>query len=1282
MTKNSLLRLALLLTSVALLASPMWAQVRIAGSISGTITDPTGALVPNAKVELKDEATGITKSVTANGQGEFLFPDLNFGSYEVSVSVSGFRTERITHVKVQASRVTDVSVRLSVGQNTETVTVEGVAPLLETSSNLISKTIEAEAVKDLPINGRGTLGLARLVPGQQTPLGNGDTHYNGLPGGAVNVTTDGINNASNGFKSGGTVFFQTVPARLGAVEEIAVETGGLGAESGAESGVNLKFITKRGTDHYHGTLYWQPTSSQFNSNSWLRNAQGIPTPKVRVHDFGGGIGGPLIPISKWGLKNKLFFFVNLEETYQPQLTTHSFNYLNAAAQQGTFTYRASSGPNNGTIQTANVLQIGASKGFQGTIDSTIASYILAHQNQALANGVLTPINNNFNQQLFTFLTPENLWSYFPTARLDYQATSKLAIQGTWNLRHFRDPGFPQTPISGAPNQSQFLVAGYWLYSVGVNYAFTPRTLNEFRYGVQHSGDVIPGSNTKLYDIGGGRLLRMTLPLGTPSLVLDQSTVTGRHYITTIYDTATLIRGTHTFTVGGNYRSTDWKDIAQAGPVGILGVPRYNIGNQNADPINSAFTGGTAVGATLPGASPTDVTNARLLYDLLTSRMNTVVDGAVVNPNTLQYGGPENVTWTRSYMGGFYGQDSWRLRPNLTLNYGLRWEMQGAPYNVSGITAFPDIANFFGPSVGLFQPGTLSGNNDPLNLVNHHVAEARLNNLGPNLGFAWNPRSEKGFREKLFGRSTVLRGGFGIVYYDEGTQMFAAGAGNNPGKLQNLTLTAGQNGVPFGLTLQSPLPAAFTAFPGAYATTFHQADFTFGNTFQTMAPNLRTPYSENWNFGIQREIIKDTVLEVRYVGNASHSGWRRIDYNEVNIFENGFLKEFQNAQNNLNINNNNGFPNTFQFKGLPGQVPLPIFDAAFGARGTCGANCAAILGNYTNGTFIGQLQQGQAGALANALATSSTFACRMFGSNLSPCLNKLGVNAPGPYPINFFLTNPFSAGSLLLTEDSGATNYNGMQVNLRGHRGTGFNYVANYTWSHSFSNIWGDNANNDGAIKTIRNKALDMQPSLFDQRHVFNFYSLYDIPVGKNKLLNISNPILNTFVGGWKLSGIFTVASGSPFRLGSGFLTVNGNDGGVVLAPGVTKDQIQNAMRISQVPGSTNRYWLPPSMIGSNGQANTSFFLTPAPGTFGDYLFLYGRNNWNIDSAIEKNFSITEKWKLNLWMSALNVLNHPIWNPNPNNPPSLTLTTTSPTFGQMTAPANGARVLQFRALVSF
>jgi hypothetical protein len=1128
------------------------------------------------------------------------------------------------------------------------------------------------------LNGRNTLGFARLVPGQQTPLGNNDTHFNGLPGGAVNVTTDGINNASNGFKSGGTVFFQTVAARVGAVQEIAVETGGLGAESGAESGANLKFITKRGTDHYHGNLYWQPTSSQFNANSWLRNAQGQPILNSRRHDFGGSLGGPLIPISKWGLKNKLFFFVNLEEVYIPQSTSHSWTVLNPAAQQGTFTYRAT----NGTMQTANLLGIAGGKGFQGTIDPTISSYIFGRQNQALSQGFLTPVPNNFNAQLFTFSTPENVWQYYPTARLDYQATSKLAIQGTWNFFHSWDPGWPQFPIPNAPLQHQFRVAGYWLYSLGANYSFSPRTLNEFRYGVQHSGDTTPNTGPQFYDIGGGRRLRLGLPgalsiaNATPitSSVFDQAPITGRHYITTIYDTATLIRGTHTFTVGGNYRRTDWRDISQGGPNGVLGAPIFNIGNQAADPITSVFNS-----TTLPGVAGSDIGTALAIYDLLTSRMNNVLDGAVVNPNTLQYGGPENVTWTRSYMGGFYGQDSWRLRRDLTLNFGLREEMQGAPFNVNGITAFPDFANFFGPSVGLFQPGTFSGINNPVNVVGQHAANARLNNLAPNLGFAWNPQSAHGgFFGKLLGPSTVLRGGFSMVYYDEGTQMFAAGAGNNPGKLQSLNATPGQAGIPFGLTLQSPLPS-FTSFPGSFTSTFNQADFTFANTFQTMAPNLKTPYTENWDFGIQREVAKDSVLEVRYVGNESHRGWRRINYNEVNIFENGFLQEFQNAQNNLKINGSNGFPNTFQFKGLPGEVPLPIFDAAFGARGSC-TGCGAILGNYSNGGFITQLQQGQAGALANTLATNSAFMCRMFGSTFSPCANRFGFNAPGPYPINFFLTNPFSAGQLLLTEDSGQTNYNGLQVNFRGRRGNGFTYGANYTWSHSFSNIWGDNANNDGPIKTIRNKGGDMAPSMFDQRHVFNFYSLYDLPFGRNKLVNVTNPIVNAIVGGWKLSGIFTVASGDAFRLGSARDTVNLNDAGIMLASGVTASQIEQAFTVAPATG-TNKFYLPPSMIGPDGRANPNTFITPTTaGLFGNYLYLYGRNNWNIDSSLEKTISLTERWKLGIWFAATNILNHPIWNPAT---PGTTLSIQSTTFGQMTGgPANGPRVVQARAMITF
>ena len=277
------------------------AQLRIVGSISGTVQDPTGAVVPNARIVLKDNKTGIKREVTSTDSGTFLFPDLANGTYEITVSLSGFRTSLIPNVSVSTSQTTDVKVSLEVGQPTETVTItEGSSEGLETSSQLIASTLQTKTITELPLANRGNvLALARLTQGAQPPLG-GDTRYNNLPGGAVNVTVDGINDASNGFKSGGTVFFMTVPVRLGAVEEVTVETGGLGADSGAQSGANIKFVTRRGGEHYHGSFFYEPQSERFNSNPWARNAQGLRRLLNRTQNYGGNISGPVIPFLACG----------------------------------------------------------------------------------------------------------------------------------------------------------------------------------------------------------------------------------------------------------------------------------------------------------------------------------------------------------------------------------------------------------------------------------------------------------------------------------------------------------------------------------------------------------------------------------------------------------------------------------------------------------------------------------------------------------------------------------------------------------------------------------------------------------------------------------------------------------------------------------------------------------------------------------------------------------------------------------------------------------------------
>lgn len=1259
-----------------LMASAAHGQLRIVGSISGTVKDPAGAVVPGAKIVLKDEGTGIAKQAASNEQGGFLFPDLSHGQFEVAVTAPGFQTAVVNHITVETSRTTDVTVTLRVGTQEQSVTVEASAEVLETTSNLISSVVSAEIISELPLIGRSTLGLARLVPGEvqniQSGVGQGDTRFNNVPGGAVNVTLDGINNASNGYKSGGTVFYTTVPARLGAIEEVSVETSGLGADSGGQSGVNIKFVTKRGTNRYHGSAYYQPRSEIFNANSWLRNAQGLGfRNRNRIHEFGGNFSGKLIPAGK--LKDKLFFFINYEYLYQPNAPTAVQTVLLPDAQKGIYTYRLA----NGQTASQNVLTIAAQNGFSTSLDPAV-SQTLGKQNQALGNGYATPINGNYNQQTLNWAENNNLNQYYPTTRLDYYLKPSLQITGTWNLYHSWQPGVRRFPLEGEPKQNPFRIGGYFTYSAAVNWTVSPHAFNEFRYGVQHSGDSnTVASNGGLYNTYNNQPLRWTLPYIT-ALTADQQNTTGRHYITTLYDTATWNKGEHNITFGGSYRRTDWKDVGEVFP-----YPIYTIGVPANDPVSAIYNT-----TTLPGVNTADLGGAASLYALLTGRLSGVRKNGVVDPKTLQYGGDLNYTWTRSNMGGIFIQDRWRVRPNLTLNYGFRWEFQGDMYNVNGIVAIPDQAAINGPSNTLFTPGSLSNNNDPLLKIGQHAFGSDLLNPGGNIGFAWNPRPADGILSKVLGDGkTVIRGSYALIYYDEGSQMFAASVGNNPGgKTQTSTFTAGQGGIPFNLTLQNVLGGGLPAYtnisPASFQTTLHATDLTFVNNYQAMKPTLRAPYTINWNFGIQRELAKNTVLQVNYVGNTSHHGWRQSNLNEVNIYENGFLNEFIHAQSNLKINGANGFAGDFSNRGLAGDVALPILETAFGARGAVAALAPAQ--GFANPTYATFLQNGAAGGMAYSLGTNSAITCRMFGSNFVPCGRIGNYNAAGPYPVNFWMFNPYSTagvnnGTLQLTEDSAWNNYNGLQTSLRRRAAKGLSMQVNYTFSKGLSNTRADNANQNVDWTTRRNLSLDRGPSPFDVRHVLQVFGTYDLPVGKGRALAINNRLLDAVVGGWAISPILTVQSGSSFALSGGFQTVNAASGpvggGVYLAPGVALSDVQNALVNSQA-ANTNRNSIDTNWIGADGRASTSKFITPnTPGVLGNAIYVYGKNYVGLDAAINKEVRFRERMRLALQVGATNVLNHPQWGIGG-------LNIQSTTFGQVTAPVNGSRTMQFRGVISF
>src|SRR3989454_2090263 len=557
MHRRCLPTLIMIIFAAAVLVSMQsaFAQLRIVGSISGMVQDPTGAVVANARVVLKDQKTGLTKESTTTEAGTFLFPDLASGSYQLTVSLAGFKTELVPSVSVSTSQTTDVRIGLEVGQPTETVTItEDMAHLLETSSQLIVNTLNTKAVTELPLGSRtNTLAFARLAQGAQPPTG-GDTRYNNLPGGAVNVTVDGINNASNGFKSGGTVFFVTVPIRVGAIEEVTVETAGLTAESGAQSGANIKFTPKRGGNAHHGSVFYEPQSERFNSNTWSRNAQNLPRLFNRTQNYGGNFGGPLLPFTRW--KKKAFFFVNYERAYSPVRTARTITVLTPAAQRGDFAYVVVGTNQTQTRNVFDIIRTLNNPNLRTTVDPVVQS-ILAVNNKIPSYATKTSVGSDLNHDAYTWPAENNQWQYFPAARFDAFVTPKQQVTWSWNYRHNWQAGERRLPVPDIQRTNPFRL-GYFIWSAALQSTFSPRLFNEVRYGVQHSGDTNARAEYGRYYTFNGNPLRIgaTLPFGPTVPFIDQGNVTGRHTIVTLYDTMTLNRGQHSFTFGGSYRSTE------------------------------------------------------------------------------------------------------------------------------------------------------------------------------------------------------------------------------------------------------------------------------------------------------------------------------------------------------------------------------------------------------------------------------------------------------------------------------------------------------------------------------------------------------------------------------------------------------------------------------------------------------------------------------------------------------------------------------------------------------
>jgi carboxypeptidase family protein len=1268
-------RLVVLLALISLMTTLVPAQVTTSGRLTGVVADANGALIPKAQIVAKHDQTQTEYKTISNDEGGWTVPSIPNGTYTVTISAQGFKTTVAKEVKVDAGQVATLNTALETGGASEQVVVTGGAEVLQTESSTVSTTIVGRQIGELPFSTRDALQLVLTLPGVMTPGTPRTSSLNGLPKGSVNLTLDGANIQDNFLRSSDG-FFTSIQAKSDAIQEVTVTTATPGAESGGEGAVQIRFITKSGSPEYHGGAFWQYRSKTFNSNYYFNNIDGLPRDAFILRQWGGNLGGPITIPKLLKSKDKLFFFVNYEyftlpNAYSSLAVVGNSLVMTNTARTGIYTYKDSTG----AIRTVDVLGLAASKGFPGTADPTIIKGLGLIDAAVQKDGRLTSrvgTNNDYNRQDYQFQDPGKNIRWFPTIRLDANLSAKHHLEFIHNYQHyFSDPDgvngqinvYPGSGlIVGHPGVTGSIQRNTFSFVLAHRWTINDRLINEIRATSSGNGtslftrEFAPG----LYDfwdgnaVNGGGFLNAGAFRNRTSQSRRNTPVKG------LSDNLTTLLGSHTLNVGFAY--TRVASFTQA--VSTQVVPQISFGLATGDPVNtgttSIFTSGN-----FPNSSATQRGEAGALYALLTGRISSIARSATLDETTRGYG---FIPFTeRNHQNEFavYAQDAWKARPNLTLNYGLRWEFEPSPVNDNLVYTRTGIDGLFGVSGrgNLFNPGVFEGKPTQFSLLGEGEKgyRTRHKDFGPSFGFAWSPNVSGGWLGKIVGRGdqTVLRGGYSIAYTREGFSSFTSMFGSNNGPTVSLSVSPSATPAIFPLSNagvlfrnRPNLPAltppsdtsAFPLTPGALSS-------VSANDFD---PNLRAGYTQSMTFGLQREINKNTAVEVRFVGTHGTHLWRQMEYNEVNIFENGFLNVFNAARNNLLIfakanpatcivtgtvvQSVSGTCN-YGNSNLPGQVAVPLITTA--------------IGSSTDSTTATRIIQGQAGAVANSIAFTASRMTNLINASLVP-----STTLPNGQKVsNFFIVNPQVAGGTFVMTNGINTLFHALQIELRRRLSNGLLVQGSYQFAKALSNSYSSSDSVFSNPRSLRRPDLDKAGSPWDIRHAFKLDWIYELPIGPGKpFLSTNNPIVSRIVGGWQFGGVVRIQSGPSMLFSSGRATFNQNDAGVVLY-NISNKQLQDLIKIRKTTVCDPNchgvvFWLPDSFIQNTLAAfevggktvkdldvNAPYLGPPTTaGELGDRLVLYGPMTARFDLNVMKRIRITERTNFEGRVQFLNAFN--------------------------------------------
>lgn len=1285
-------------------------------SIRGSVTDRSGGVIAGANVTLTSRELSVERATTTNQTGQYEFLALQPGTYDLTVESKGFRKSEQHGIQLLVNNPTTLNLTLQVGSSTETVEVSAQSETLNTTDASIGVAFGENQVKQLPLESRNVGDLLSLQAGVvytgDNPSINTNTDtrsgaVNGARSDQSNVTLDGI--PVN--PKGGYAFQSVLPVTLDSVEEFRVTTSNADSDMGSAGGAQVALVTKSGTNNFHGSAYEYNRNSFVSANDYfLKSSQlasGDPNKPqfLNRNIFGGSVGGPI-------KKDRLFLFMNYEAYRDVEQVSVSRTVPSASLRDGVVFYAcdttaATPDPRCSTNPTATGL---SGKTYTASFPGPFGGYGLAPQQLTAMDAnafatetklikpytgpvgpdpaVLTYFNtfpaandyslgDGYNTAGYRFAAGTRNTKNWYISKMDYNITrdgkQRVSLTGALaNQNQANAPYLPgQLPGTSIVNYNKGLIANY-------SAVITPTLINNFRYGfVRESVGTIGNTNVAWNTFRG---------VGPETSTADDLGVNYskefQRPINSFWDDLNWTHGKHTWQIGfqisrirnpssnttasfsSSYANAQWLDTS-----GLAG--------RASSPLNPVNAPGGGLPAVDFGGFGTNYDNAVTALFGMAVEVNAQYNYER-NGNPLSQGAPV-VRHFGEDGYEMYAQDTWKMRPNLTVTLGLRYSLFSPPWETNGLEVTPTeslntwfnnraqgmnngIPSIDAPPVAFNWSGPANGGT-----TGYYGWDYR--NLGPRVAFAWSPSHDSGLLHDLFGSGgkTSIRGGFGIVYdrigeglldtfdsagaFGLSTSIPNAAASESVACTPRITQINGPTAIPTvdncGAPIFVPAPAANFPEPFPSNPAPGSEAITWG-----LDSHIKTPYAYTIDFSVQRELRSGFTLQVAYVGRLSH---RLLTQEDLAMPLDPYDKAagidyFQAATALAKIYRSGVTTNQFNPSMVPANVQKYWADitqplAAGGAyamglsslnnNGTCvNAKLPNALSSTTNPTVLAFDL-----LCANALNESLSI-YEMDTSGIADANNpsqsyfyRLG-NYAGP---NVFYSPQYSSLYGLRTVTN--ANYNAMEVTLQHKMTHGVQFDFNYTYGKSIDiasdaervGAWGGLG---GAVINSFDPSAGRAASDFDLRHQFNTNFIWEMPFGHGRwIAHDVNSVADAIIGGWQLSGLVRWTSGFPVTVDNG---------------GQYPTNYQLEGHANQVcPVTTGTYYTgangnittAPNLF-ANGNAAASCFDYAFPGQTGMRNNLRGPGYFGVDLGLAKRWKMpwSEGHSLQLRWEVFNVTN--------------------------------------------